>query len=303
MSPKKTGSAQMSKKSVRKRPGVAAGVGLERRMAIGANLADVAARKYKKVAAEQVGAAPKGLILAEGDSWFDYPFNDVLSKLEDLGWEIASSAHRGDTLEGMTYDQLDRMAAQCHKLAQRKLKPRAILLSGGGNDIAGPELVPLLNHRKSRLPAISATAVKAVIDERIRAVLGDWIGAVQRLCEIYFKDTVPIFLHGYDYMVPDGRGVLGGWGPLPGPWLQPSLFRKGYDDLTQSKAIMKDLVDSFNVTMADVAARATGVTYIDLRGTLSATLANEKYKDSWGNEIHPTGDGYAAVAAKIDAVI
>src|SRR5688572_3559393 len=45
-----------------------------------------------------------GILVAEGDSWFDYPFNDVLSMLEDEhGFDIESVSHKGDTVEDMAY--------------------------------------------------------------------------------------------------------------------------------------------------------------------------------------------------------
>src|ERR1051325_2242623 len=43
-----------------------------------------------------------GLLVAEGDSWFDYPLHDVLTMLEDEhGFDVESVAHKGDTVEDM----------------------------------------------------------------------------------------------------------------------------------------------------------------------------------------------------------
>src|SRR5688500_12054064 len=37
-----------------------------------------------------------GVLIAEGDSWFDYPLNDVLRILEDYhAYEVESVAHKG----------------------------------------------------------------------------------------------------------------------------------------------------------------------------------------------------------------
>ena len=38
--------------------------------------------------------------------------------------------------------------------------------------------------------------------------------------------------------------------------------------------------------------------YVDLRNTLSTVLANDAYKDWWGNELHPTEKGFSAVTDK-----
>ena len=58
---------------------------------------------------------PGGAILvAEGDSWFDYPWHDVLNFLEDdYNYSVESVAHHGDSIENMAYadGQLDGFAA------------------------------------------------------------------------------------------------------------------------------------------------------------------------------------------------
>src|SRR5512143_3577372 len=46
--------------------------------------------------------ATAGVLIAEGDSWFDYPLQDVLKLLEDEhGFDVESVAHRGDRIEDM----------------------------------------------------------------------------------------------------------------------------------------------------------------------------------------------------------
>ena len=79
-----------------------------------------------------------GVLVAEGDSWFDYPFVDVLTELEDRGFDVEAVAHRGDTVEDMAYSggQLDAFSRRIRKVMQGGDRPRAILLSGGGNDLA-----------------------------------------------------------------------------------------------------------------------------------------------------------------------
>ena len=43
-----------------------------------------------------------GYLLALGDSWFDYPIHDVLTKLDtNYGYNIESAAHAGDSLESI----------------------------------------------------------------------------------------------------------------------------------------------------------------------------------------------------------
>lgn len=253
--------------------------------------------------------ASKGVLVAEGDSWFDYPGTDVLSALEDEhGFDVASVAHKGDRVEDMAYSdgQLDDFIRTIERLLRwGQPVPRAILLSGGGNDIAGDEMAMLLDHASSPSPGWNESVVAGVIDQRLSESYAAILAAVTEVCRQKLGTTVPIVLHGYDYPVPDGRGFLGGWGPLPGPWLDPSLRRKGYprDPMAPRLALMRALIDRFNAMVARTASRPefAHVRYVNLRGTLSS--APKTYKDDWGNELHPTRSGFRAVAKRIAAAI
>jgi hypothetical protein len=114
---------------------------------------------------------------------------------------------------------------------------------------------------------------------------------------------VPILVHGYDYPVPDGRGFLGGWGPLPGPWLEPGFREKGYDNLSERIGITRDLIDRFYTMLADATALSafSHVSVVDLRCALSIDLANDHYREWWGNGLHPTFKGFRKVAGLFNA--
>ena len=258
-------------------------------------------------------AAPRespGLLLAEGDSWFDYPFFDVLEELEEgFGYSIESVAHKGDTVEEMAYDanQLDKLARKLEKLGRGGKVPRAILLSGGGNDIAGEEFSVLLNHKLSSLPPLNEQVVAGLIDERLRAAIVELASAVTHLCQESLNATVPMVMHGYDYPVPDGRGYLGGFWILPGPWLAPGFRKKGYDDSQMRLRcdLMVKLIDRFNTLLQGIAGGPGlgHLHHVDLRGTLSQRLQGKAYKSWWNDELHPTEQGFARVAAKFDQLI
>lgn len=249
--------------------------------------------------------SPLGVLLAEGDSWFDYPWNDVLKKLEeDHGYDVESVAHMGDRVEDIAYSgkQFEKFAEELEKLLRRSRIPRAILLSGGGNDVAGDEFAMLLEHARSPKPGLNDNVLRGIIDERIRNAYITLITAVTALCQNRTGTIIPIILHGYDRPVPDGRGFGGGWGPLPGPWLEPGFRQKGFDDLLATTIMAGELIDRFNQMMRRVAS-APGfdhVRYVDLRGTLSN---GPNYRTWWANELHPTGRGFAAVAQRFAAVI
>ena len=268
-----------------------------RRRALTARAVEIPTRTQRALAAPPA----TGLLVAEGDSWFDYPFNDVLSMLEDEhGFEVESVAHKGDTVEDMAYSggQFDDFTRLLEKLLRRGQVPDAILLSGGGNDIAGDEFAMLLNHAASGLPPLNDDVVKGVIDVRTRNAFVFLIAGLTEISNQFLDRPIPILVHGYDHAIPDGRGVLGGFSLLPGPWLEPGFHRKGYPNLRANATTVATLIDRFNEMLRQV-TRAPGfahVRFVDLRGTLSG---GPDYKRDWANELHPTERGFRAVAQKI----
>ncbi len=258
------------------------------------------------LALRAVGApSPLGTLFAEGDSWFDYPLNDVLKKLEeDHGFDVESVAHMGDNVEDMAYGrgQFEQFTSRLDRLIRHGVVPRAILLSGGGNDLAGGEFQMLIDHVLSPSPGVNADVARGIIDVRIRNAYVTLISAITTLSRDRTGAVLPVVVHGYDRPVPDGRGFL--FGPFPGPWLKPGFDRKGFQatDLDRTTAMMAKLIDQFNTMLAEVAALPGfgHVRYIDLRGTLSN---GPGYRAWWANELHPTATGFAAVAAKFAAVI
>ncbi len=253
-----------------------------------------------------LASSSTGTLVAEGDSWFDYPLYDVLKLLgDDYGYEIHTVAHRGDAVEIMAYGggQLDDFARYLERVLRNGAAPKAILLSGGGNDVAGETFAMLINHKLSPSPGLSAEILEGVVQQRILLAYVTILSAVTHLCVKYLGRPVPLIVHGYDHPVPDGRGFLGGWGPLPGPWLEPGFRKKGYEDLGERIALAAQLIDAFNAMIAQVSAlpEFAHVHYIDLRNTLSNDPSS--YKKWWGNELHPTERGFEAVSARFADVI
>jgi lysophospholipase L1-like esterase len=249
--------------------------------------------------------APQRVLVAEGDSWFNYPWTDVLRILEDrYGYAVESVAHWGDRIETMAYNagQLEELARRLERLFGRNLPPAAILLSGGGNDVAGQEFGLLLNHANSATPGLNELVVQGVIDDRVRLAYITLLSAISHICAEHGHAGIPIVIHGYDYPVPDGRGFLGGWGAFPGPWLEPGFRDKGYTQLSRRKQIARTLIDRFNAMLAQIVQLPAfaHVRYVDVRGALSS---GADYKRWWDNELHPTLAGFQTVTERIQAKI
>ena len=108
------------------------------------------------------GTYPEELVIvAEGDSWFNYPLKkDIIDYLTEKGYAIKRFSKPGDTLENMIYGtgyvkKKDRvyhsgaLSLQETLNAVRTHKPKIVLFSGGGNDIVGSEIIAYLNHKLS----------------------------------------------------------------------------------------------------------------------------------------------------------
>lgn len=255
-------------------------------------------------------------VIAEGDSWFSYPGLDVLDALRGgqtaskTRYAVYSAAKAGDTVESMAYDreQLEGFQDEFFKIrdAGRQSMVKAILLSGGGNDIAGQEFHTLLNHASSVLGSTKQELDKAMAGafiERLARSMQSLIGTAQRYAEaILLRNDIPILIHGYAPPVPDGRPFGIGW-PLPGPWLQPGFSAKGYvrndADLARNTQVMAELITMFNARMVQLAKEvgpAANVRFVNVVSLLSNNVQKDAYKGDWSNEMHPRDAGFSRVA-------
>ena len=247
-------------------------------------------------------AAGPGLIFALGDSWFDFFFHDLRDSLEDdHAYETGCVARAGTSLKDIAYPsasssrQLYDLSGLIEAAKKAKRLPKAILLSAGGNDVVGDRLEFLLNPAATGLPPLNEDRLKSVVDGDMRTALVAILTQITAFCRTFLKQPVPIVLHGYDYPVPDGRGVLGHFGR----WLAPAFEAQGYQDIALRKTIMVDLIDRLHRMQTDVAG-STGfehVGHVDLRGSLSTDPAD--YKKWWENELHPRREGFERLADKL----
>ncbi len=259
------------------------------------------------------GALPLLVGVAQGDSWFDYlpaffedPFNgDLLGHLHRTGrYNIFKAAAAGDTLENMSYgtDVGSDGAAKPQEInvaldAVKRLQPSFYLVSAGGNDMAGDKGVNLesfLNHVLTNLPTLREDRAVETFSTFNRLALQNIVSQVKAT-----KPEIEIFIHGYDYAIPDGRPVFKapfGWNFI-GPWLLPAFERKRTSPAAARQKIISQLLDMHNQTIADLASADPQVHHIDCRGVLGPNTAD------WANELHPTAKGFGKIAAKFDEVL
>lgn len=241
-------------------------------------------------------------VIAEGDSWFDYPPTlDLLDQLKlRHRYNIVSLAQAGDTIENMAFGtqvgrDFSRTEPQINLLidAVARHQPKVVLLSGGGNDVAGDEFAAFLNHADSGLPPLRAAYMQEVIHGVVRK-------AFERIATEVWKvdSTIAIITHGYGHAIPDGRAVFNfpfGFHFL-GPWLKPALVSRNITKLSDGKAIVKTILDEFNTMLIGLQTSLPGTfRHVDLRGTVKPA--------DWVNELHVNSESYGRCADKFQVVI
>ena len=251
------------------------------------------------------------LLVAEGDSWFDFPYpcrTDIVKQMQHLGYAVSEVADSTHTLEFMATKEHQKHEFEdvVNKLAKRKTRPTAVLLSGGGNDFID-RLPLLLNEYDPKIPTLDEKEVNDFVENHIRKFYEEWLKFVTDTCDKAFEniERIPIIIHGYAYVVPDGRGL-----PLyKENWLKKEFRAKGHRDLAQNTKTMATLINMFNDVLSALAGNRSfdHVHYVNLRDTLSNDLSRmngkRRYKEDWGDELHPTNEGFARVAAELSRVI
>jgi len=238
------------------------------------------------------------VMLAQGDSWFDYPLSgnglplvdtDVIAQLRRIGDmppTILNLAHYGEaaTVE-MSLPKQERMiAVLSDKDNWLNGKPDAILFSAGGNDIAGEQFCIFLDFNDGQAQGLNT--------DRFGKALGMVEACYLELFALRDRVApgVPIFGHCYDFPIPNGSHP-----PCAGPWLKPSLDFCNWP-AAQGKIIAHEALAAFR----DMLVRLEGeprnnFTMVDTQGVLSTA--------EWANELHPVPSGFQQMARKFAAAL
>lgn len=224
-------------------------------------------------------------ILAEGDSWFDYPAlvrGGLVSRLESrIGVPILNLAHAGDEVRYMLGVEQRRRLEKVVGDAAPEGAWDAVLFSGGGNDIVdNPMCLWVRDYDAAKTPDwhVEPQRFQASLDI-VRAGYEDLIGLRDRLS----PNTV-LFLHAYDFAIPTGKGVC-----FFGPWLKPTFqYRKFPADPAYGAAVVRVMLERFEAVLQSLAAAHPKVVVVPTQGVLDA------HPNWWHNELHPNSDGFNA---------
>jgi hypothetical protein len=202
---------------------------------------------------------------------------------------IWTLARNGDTAQeiifGQQFETLRRL------FSDATLPLDGLLFSAGGNDFVGENLPNFLNTFRPGMSWMDCLNLP-YLDFRCR----DLAYAYQRLADLRnaYRPHTYIFTHAYDYAIPNGKRVrillctAGGW-------LQEQFLTKGVKDFEIQKAIVRFMLQRFASLMETFADQNTRVIHVKTQGTLLL--------QDWGDELHPTTQGFKRLAAKFQTAL
>lgn len=224
--------------------------------------------KYKK----RKFTDPQALrIVAEGDSWFQYPFflTDVIDVLIEK-YAVCCLSAGGDTVANMVRwpEYLDAIEQE---------RPAVFLFSGGGNDLVGDGRL-----RQILKPYTAGAQPQDLIDSNaFGQILRQVVSGYEQILKS-LKDRFPglrMLGHGYDH--PQNISA--------GPWIKPYL-EEAKIPLSMGPEIIAVLLDRFGDELVRLSMLYPNFEYISVVGKVGGTAAD------WHDALHPKNPGYRRVA-------
>lgn len=263
------------------------------------------------------------IIVSEGDSWFQFPvlINETVDHLYN-DYLIYSLGAAGDTAHNMIYNderdgKTEYMIALRH-LNNRGLKISGFMFSAAGNDVIGQETEAGPDGQKKAvlerilLESANGTQPEDFIDEakfaaKLKFLEDGYRVVINRIHSEPGLETLPIFIHGYDYVFPFKHGRQDRrrkqrYQKSANQWLGAPLDKFNIFDLKMRRGIIIYMLDRLYAMMENL-AKENGINHVyvvDNRGAMP-------YVSDWKDEIHAKNHGFARVAQrfrdKINSVI
>ena len=255
----------------------------------------------------------KPVLVAEGDSWFQFPvlIDDVVEQLLD-DYAIRSLAAAGDTAANMVHGDLEPKATEyLANLRAQKDHVQAFLFSAAGNDIIGEnpetgdsELHGLLNDFDPNAGSVEAHINQSALNTRLGRLRACYEKVVTDIRAEPDLATLPILVHGYDYAFPYPAKANDPRDPpyaKRNEWLGEPLDKRGYPvtaegDIRRRHDIIKYLIDRLYDMLNGLAgtSETSGIWVVNCRGAMPTV-------EDWNDEIHGTDDGFREVTARFRA--
>lgn len=230
-------------------------------------IANSISRSRKNKLYEKQKAKGKLKILAEGDSWFEYPLRRVEDTLDHLGryYAVKSIAGGGDELRNM-------FGTVSYKDMIRNENPSFFLLSAGGNDFLGSNFETFINDKAD---TFKKNYLKDLFYKELESI--------SLILQMFFKKILQIdaelkiLIHGYDYVIPTLSKRKRTLGSI--------LHACNITDPEEQRETIKMVIDEYNEMLEKLCSQYKEQVYhIDLRNTIK--------ENQWYDEIHPNSKGY-----------
>lgn len=225
------------------------------------------------------------LLLLLGDSWLWYPKGNIARSLN-------TQIDRDLVVIGNNGAEAQEWATKYRKAIEFGFKMYAsnvqgLLLSGGGNDIAGStDFLRLLKDDCSK-----ATTVQECYREgQPETIVAGIVGAYRQVILNFraYNATAPVFTHNYDYPWATGKGLLG-----PSKWLKVPMDKaKVKKDDQFRHDLLIDLLDKLRKAQLALGREAGIGKLVAIKS--AGTLPEDPGQKGtwWDNELHPTPAGF-----------
>jgi hypothetical protein len=272
-------------------------------------------RRFNRLKKKKSFRSNNKIILAEGDSWFEYPWfiRDVVDWILKLSpYPVYSLAFGGDWVANILYEgeYIDELSLY---------QPEIFLISGGGNDIVGEQRLAKLVHKRSQVnpeilpgdyPEIDKLKADGYTEKQSkRIVVGrkfmnkDFTALINLFRIMYsllfqriemsgkFSD-MKIITQGYDFAIPSNNRNPFLFLPRllmsNGKWLYYPLLLKGITDREEQRSVISALIYEFNEMLIETGKARRQVYHIDSRGALA--------ENEWADELHPKRKAFRRIS-------
>jgi hypothetical protein len=238
------------------------------------------------------GATGKGSpsVIFIGDSWLWYPIGNLPMS---IGQSFPNSMF---VVAGRNGSEAADWAVKQRKEIDFTFKmfadgAQALVLSGGGNDIAGmADLLRILADNCSKATKVSECYRVAQPDEILSAIVAGYRGVILKFRARNTQATV--FTHNYDHAWPTGQGLFG-----PAKWLKEPMDRaKVPKELRRD--LLKDLLAKLLRAQRDLGKEAGIGPFVAINSAGTLPEEGDDGKPWWANELHPTPAGFNLLATR-----
>ena len=238
-----------------------------------------------------LAASANPTIMMIGDSWFWYPFDNLATEIGGaFGQEVVVVVGYNGAEAAQWSDKYRKVIDFGFKTYGDSVK--TLILSGGGNDIAGmSDFLRLLQDNCSK-----ATKPEECFREgQPDAILARISGAYKELILRFraWNPKAPVVTHNYDKAWPTGKGVFG-----PSDWLDAPMAKAKVPKAFR-RDVFAGLIDSLRTSQLELQKdkKVGDIRVLKTAGTMPDS--NNNIEQWWANELHPTPAGFKLLSKKV----